>query len=260
MEQKLSVSRMRHTAGSPFRLAPAALLPALVALLGALLALPPAVRAQAQTIGLELFELAGGAPKYRGERQVSVTSGVVTEVTSYRDPAGQEVQHVEAVYREENLGVVSYRARDMVIGREEDLLYKDGKVQMRYVSEAGADPDIDTVDWQNSIAFSPVVVPLIVRNWERLRGGAEVTFDLLVPSRQDTVGFRVRMDGAAELNGAPVTVMRMEPSSWIIRRLVDPMYFAIEDAPSHRVLEFRGRSTIPTKSGGDQDLRMVYRY
>jgi len=238
----------------------AALPPALALLLAAALGYPPLARAQQQTIRLELFDLKEGALKYRGEREVSIANGVVKESTSFRDPAGQELQHIEAVYREDNLGVVSYRLRDMVLGREEDLLYKDGKVQMRFVAKGGASPDTDEVDWRDSIAFSPVVVPLIVRNWDRLRGGGEVVFDLLVPSRQDTVGFRVRMERAGEVEGAPVTVMRMEPGSWILRRLVDPMYFSIEDAPSRRVLEFRGRSTLPTRSGDDQDLRMLYRY
>ena len=251
---------IRRWPGFTRRAAPTVILFALALLLAATVGSPPAAWAQQQTIRLELFELEGGPLKYSGERQVSVANGVVREVTSYRDPAGQEVQHLEAVYREENLGLASYRLRDMVVGREEDLVYKEGKVEVRFVAKAGADPDTDVVDWQDSFAFSAVVVPLIVRNWERLRGGGELTFDLLVPSRQDTVGFRVRMDRAAELDGAPVTIMRMEPGSWIIRRLVDPMYFAIENAPSHRVLEFQGRSTIPTKSGADQELRMVYRY
>ena len=62
------------------------------------------------------------------------------------------------------------------------------------------------------------------------------------------------------LQGQPVTILRMEPSSWIIRALVDPLDFIMAKATGHALLEFRGRSTIATDDGEDQDLRVVFQY
>jgi hypothetical protein len=50
----------------------------------------------------------------------------------------------------------------------------------------------------------------------------------------------------------------MEATSRVIALLVDPLFFTIEKAPSHRVLEYEGRTTPKTKSGNKwKDLDAV---
>lgn len=218
------------------------------------------VAAQESTVKLDLYELNSSTLIYRGLRREIEKNGVVNETTVYTDLKGVEIHKIEVIYRKKNLGLVSYRLRDLVIGKEADLTYRDGKVAIRFLEKSGEDEDTDEVEWTETVAFSSAVVPLIVRGWERLLGGGEVVFDYLVPSRQETVEFRVRMDRRGSLNGVKATFMRMEPDSWIIRALVDPIFFIIEDDPRHRILEYQGRSSIPTKEGDDQDLRLVYRY
>ncbi len=52
----------------------------------------------------------------------------------------------------------------------------------------------------------------------------------------------------------------MDPDSWLIRQLVDPLFFYFDPEPPHRLLEYRGRVSIKSDDGDDQDLRITYHY
>jgi hypothetical protein len=91
-----------------------------------------------------------------------------------------------------------------------------------------------------------------------LRAGGTLTLDLLVPSRLETVRFRVRWEGDTLLEGQPAAVMRMEPATWLIRQLVDPLHFFFATDAPHRLIEYRGRTALKRDDGKPQDARVVY--
>ena len=97
-------------------------------------------------------------------------------------------------------------------------------------------------------------------SYETRSAADEVEFDLLVPSRQESIKFRLKNDGERYFEDLQVIVFRMEPNSWLFRLLVDPLYFSLTVEAPHRVIEFKGRSSVKTDEGENQDLRMVYRY
>jgi hypothetical protein len=50
-------------------------------------------------------------------------------------------------------------------------------------------------------------------------------------------------------NGKPVLRIKMEPTSFIIAQLVDPLYFVVEKHGAHRILQYLGRTTPVVKNG-----------
>jgi hypothetical protein len=72
---------------------------------------------------------------------------------------------------------------------------------------------------------------------------------MIVAPRAETIGFRVVKESETLWQGKPVVILRMEPTSPIIRALVDPLHFKIEKDSPHRVLEYSGRTTLKIKSG-----------
>ena len=91
-------------------------------------------------------------------------------------------------------------------------------------------------------------------------GGEALAFELIIPSRLETIGFRLKKDSEVTQGGEAAIVIRMEPDSWLIRQLVDPMFFYVAAKPPHRLIEYRGRISVKSDDGEDQDLRVVYRY
>ncbi len=207
---------------------------------------------------MRLFPLEGDTLLYRGERTWRESEGEIWEHTTYTTPAGDPVQQTDARFAADTLELRRYTLRDARTGREEDITVQDGRVTLRFVEARGEAPESEELAWAKDMAASVTVTYMIRRQWKQLLAGEPLVFDLLVPSRQDTVSFRVRYVGATEWQGFASAEFRMEPDSWLIRALVDPMTFIMDNQDDHVLLEYRGRSTIPTAEGEDQDLRMVF--
>ena len=63
------------------------------------------------------------------------------------------------------------------------------------------------------------------------------------------------------MRGIPTLRLRMQASSFIIAQIVDPLFFVVEKAVPHRVLEYEGRTTPKRRDGNkwkDLDARTVY--
>jgi hypothetical protein len=108
-----------------------------------------------------------------------------------------------------------------------------------------------------------MVGPFLVSHWDALANGQEVKCRMLVVPRRETVGFRFvkesesQWQGKPQIGGSvghdatgsrPIVIFRMEPTSPVIRALIDPLHFKIEKEGAHRVLEYSGRTTPKVKS------------
>jgi hypothetical protein len=213
-----------------------------------------------ELIHIDLYDLETERLVYRGFRECIEAGDKVTIKTTYKKPDGSEVQRTESVYERETLKLVSHVLADRRLGREEQIRVSGKKITLRYQEKKGEPAQSEELEWETSTSASPVLVAMMARNAELLMGGDALVFDLIVPSRLETIGFRLKKDADGTVAGKPVTIIRMEPDSWLIRQLVDPMFFYLTSAAPHRLLQYTGRVSIKTDEGEDQDLRSVYRY
>ena len=106
-----------------------------------------------------------------------------------------------------------------------------------------------------------MVGPFLTEHWEALMKGEEVKCRMIVAPRAETVGFRAVKESETQWHGKPIVILRMEPTSPVIRALVDPLHFKVEKESPHRVLEYTGRTTLKIKSGSrweDLDALTVF--
>jgi len=83
----------------------------------------------------------------------------------------------------------------------------------------------------------------ISSNFERVEAGARVNFRYVVFSRKETVGLSLSRDGETTWRGQPASILKLQPTSRLISMLVDPLYFTVEKAAPHRVLQYVGATT-----------------
>jgi hypothetical protein len=113
-----------------------------------------------------------------------------------------------------------------------------------------------------------MVGPFLAEHWDTLMRGEELKCRMIVAPRAETVGFRAIKESETQWQGGsagraptasiPIVILRMEPTSPIIRALVAPLHFKIEKDNPHRVLEYSGRTTLKIKSGNKwEDLDAV---
>lgn len=80
-------------------------------------------------------------------------------------------------------------------------------------------------------------------------GGSPVKFCFAVIARAETVGFKLLKESETTWRGKPVVLVKMEPTSWIIAKIVDPLVFTVEKGGRHRVLQCLGRTTPRIRQG-----------
>jgi hypothetical protein len=98
----------------------------------------------------------------------------------------------------------------------------------------------------------------LAEHWNALKIGEEVKFRMIIASRAETIGFRLIKESETQRQGKAIVIFRMEPTSPVIRALVDPLHFNVETDGPHHVLEYSGRTTPKVKSGNKwEDLDAV---
>jgi len=88
-----------------------------------------------------------------------------------------------------------------------------------------------------------MVGSFLASHWEQLRTGQAVRCQYVVVPRRETLGFSFKKDSECKWRGKDVLVLKMRPTNPFISALVDPLYFTVEEAPPHRVLQYAGRTT-----------------
>jgi hypothetical protein len=113
----------------------------------------------------------------------------------------------------------------------------------------------DSEKLERSTLVNDMVVPFILENWDALMRGETVKCRLVTVSRTETIGFKFALESKRLRKGKPVVVIRMEPTSPVIARFVETLFFTLENASPHRVYQYYGR-TAPAifRSGKWEDL------
>jgi hypothetical protein len=123
----------------------------------------------------------------------------------------------------------------------------DTKIVFDYVEGTKHKTGSETFD-QNTVN-ADMINPFLVAHWDRLMSGDVVKCRYIVFSRCETVGFEFTKQRETTVNGIPMVIVKMAPSSLFIAALVDPLIFTIEKNGKHRVLEYDGPTTPKIKQG-----------
>jgi hypothetical protein len=136
---------------------------------------------------------------------------------------------------------------------------------LEYVSgvSSGAKAKTGEETLQNNTVIDDTFAVFITSYWDALAQGKAVSFRYLSVPRRETVGFSIARDSETVWEGKPAIVLKMEPSSFFIRQLVDPVFFTVEKTGQHRILRYMGRTAPKIRTGskwGDLDAEIVYHW
>ena len=135
------------------------------------------------------------------------------------------------------------------------------KLMFDWIDGGSAKKKTDSETLQGNTLVGDMIPYFIVAHWDELTRGQPVNFRFIVSSRLETVGFKFVKESDVTWHGKPAVRLRMEPSSVIIRQIVDPLFFVVEKDSAHRILEYVGRTTPKLRDGNkwkDLDARTIY--
>ncbi len=133
-----------------------------------------------------------------------------------------------------------------------------GSIEFQYSKAPGAAPKSNTEALAENTLIGDMVAPFLVSHWQELSRGGKVKCRYIVVPRRETVGFTFVEDSEATAQKQDAVIIRMEATSPFVAALVDPVFFTIEKAPPHRILEYAGRTVPKIQTGGKwRDLDAV---
>jgi len=201
-------------------------------------------------------------PLVRGEERTLAGGSTVVKKTSYRTATGlTPLQTEECRYNGRTLVVATYHYEDAGSGEMVDLKVASAKAQVTYRASHEDHARRATIDWTPTSHTGKELPDLILHNWERIGRGDNVYFELYVPFRLETIGFRaIRAEASIREPQAtkPVTI-RIEPRNWFIRQVAPSIAFTFDAAimPPHLV-RYDGPS--PVDIHGERNRKVVIRF
>ena len=208
---------------------------------------------------IDAYDLNRKTLLFQGKTTMARQGTIVSESTVYTRTDGTVLQTIELDYEMASLKVVRYQLIDPRSGETETVTSSGNRVVLTYRASAKDGEDSETLAWKASHTCTELMAARIQRNLDALIRGETLVMKLLVPSRLGTVEFRAKGEGGTTLSGQPAIVIRAEPAFWLFRIMVAPLRFVYAATPPHRLLEYRGRSSVKTDTGDPIMVRLVYR-
>ncbi len=205
-----------------------------------------------------IFAPDGGAKKllFKSVRTSTRSNATVRVVCEYTYPNGSLAARDRIVYRADQL--VSFETEGLQRGDKGTAVIGadpqnpgQRRIFFEYTTGLGGavKRSSDSEKLENDTLVDDMIPVFIVSHWRTLMEGKPAKFRYIVPSRQETVGFKLVKDSETTSQGKAAVRIKMEPTSFIIAQLVDPLYFVVEKERAHRIREYIGRTTPLLKDG-----------
>jgi len=215
-----------------------------------------------------VYEKSSGPQKilFNFKREATRKGGKLNVLREFTYPDGKPAARERLVYEGDNL--VSFQLEELQIGaggsarilREPGHPAK-GTIWFDYNKDlqGGGSPKTSSESLRPDTLVGDMIAPFLKAHWTQLARGDKVRCRYIVIPRRETVGFTFLKEAETIAGGRPAVIVRMEATSPIIARLVDPLYFTVENADPHRVCQYIGRVTPKIRRSGQwEDLDAVF--
>ncbi len=193
---------------------------------------------------------------FKSERRGTRTGANVLVTCDYTSPNGSLAARDRIVYEAGRLA--SFEEEELQTGESGSAKIRPDpknpghwRVYFEYVIGQGgtAKRSSSSEALENDTLIDDMIPAFIDSHWEALDKGSAAKFRYIVLSREETVGFKLVKETETTWQGQSVVRIKMEPTSFIIAQLVDPLFFVVEKTGKHRILEYIGRTTPVIRNG-----------
>lgn len=193
---------------------------------------------------------------FKSARMAAQAGSKVHVVCEYTEPDGKLAARERAVYDHGKLssfsleGLQSHNHGKAVVRSDTG---NPAKYHVEFEYTIGDGRDAKTTRNTETLDEEPLVNDMlagfIAAHWDALLQGSAVRLRYIVLPRKETVGFQLAKDSETTFQQKPAVRIKMEPTSFVIARLVEPLFFTVEKAAPHAILAYTGRTTPLLKSG-----------
>ena len=215
-------------------------------------------------ITFKVLDLKSGGELAWGEETIECHENLLKKSTLYYLPGtGKKViQSESSVVSLDRLQVKEYMFSNGTTGEKVDLTMREPPVaELVYVEKPNKSPERSRYKWTERTIIGKTLHHFIVRKWNDLIRDERPEFDLFVPMKRDSFGFRVRRERETKLGGQVAQVISLEPQNWAIRKLVPRMnfyYVVVDGLP--RLSRYEGATTVAINGDSDREVAIDFDY
>lgn len=203
---------------------------------------------------MDMYDIGSGRLVFMGAVREKVTAKEYVRTTHVCRPDGKLIIESETRLAAPSLTSGHSRLSDHRRGAEALLELEENEIGLSY-RENGTTESKTSRESRPRQCIAPDALSLFVRsNWARLVKGDLLYPRLAVADAGRVVMFRLKKEKLDD----DIMVLRMEPSSWVYRRFVDPSFLHFEIAEPHRLAEVTGPTNYTDDEGKRLSLRIVY--
>lgn len=202
---------------------------------------------------------------FKFKREATRSGSRLQVVRQYSYPDGKLAAEERVEYDGNDL--VSFELKELQVGADGwarlDRTSAPGTIRFEYATDTRP----NSVAKKSSESLQPdtlvgdMVGPFLARHWDELVTGRDVKCRYIAVARRETVGFTFTKTSETTSGGHPAIVVKMAPTSRIIRAIVDPLFFTIQTESPHHITQYAGRTTPKLKVGSkwkDLDALTVF--
>jgi len=215
----------------------------------------------------DVFSRDGKTLLFNFTRVVQVEGSKVNVTREFAYPGGKLAVREHVTYEMKQL--VSFDLQELQIGatgcvrvvRDLQIPGRPAGLEICYAREPGSRPKVRNEPLRDNTLIADMVGDFLAKHWDELVKGVKVRCRLVAMHRTETIGFTFVRAQESEIGSQKVLMVKMEPTSSIVAALIDPLTFAVEFAPSHRVLQYQGRTSPKMQAGSkwkDLDALTVF--
>ena len=133
----------------------------------------------------------------------------------------------------------------------------DNKIRI-YTRESFSDElEEDTLSVNNNFIVDAGLTFFFRKNWKKLLNEEMIKFNFIAPSKLDYYGFRVYKNKEYKIDSDEVIDLILEPSSFIIRQFVDPIYISYY-RETKKIVRYKGISNVNDPEGSSYRVLINY--
>lgn len=196
---------------------------------------------------------------FRGHETVASSGQSERKETIYTDLSEKELFREQAVYEKDSLRMLDYQANNRVTG-EETFMKAEGENSARISYKADAKQALREESMKvGPETFHPKMIhQLIERHWDQLVRGQSYDFDMLLPFRFQSLGFRIVHHKSLKVAGEERESFLLQPRNFLIRAFVPRMEFQFAKGSKPEIRLYLGPCPVPVKGENNKTMEMVF--
>jgi hypothetical protein len=179
-------------------------------------------------------------------------------IGEYFDAQGKLAVRSEAIYNPSTATLYSYKMEDIRTKYSESIQLNNNQYTLSKKVVGTTQAEEKTISAKGIQLHGSIIDLILSKSLPQLQQGKTITFDLMLPIHLRTVEFRLQKRDDETIDGVTYEVVSMEPSNFIIRRMVEPGYFYISKVKPHAVVMYKGRLIPADEQGKGISGTMVY--